>query len=388
MAFLRNKTVNLLNIHYGLHALASSAGGAFFAAYMLKAGIKPQVVLLAYALLFASRFAIRPLVLVIGKRVGLKPLIVAGSILMALQYPIVAQIKGVDVFLLTYCIVSALADVFYWTSYHAYFASLGDAEHRGHQTSLREAAVSLIGIVAPIVGAWGLANVGANITFLAAAGVQLLSVLPLIGTPPQPVLRDVDGAFKAALQGVRFFIADGLISSGLYMAWPVALFVSLSNSYGAFGGAMALAALVGAIGGLILGRFVDQGHGSRLIWPVFAILFVSILARVLAPNAAMAVLANALGAVVGLLYVPLFMTAVYNLSQRSPCPLRFQLAAEGGWDTGAVAGCLMAAGLMALGASIQTVILISLVGATINLVLVRRYYLDEDAALAAQAVEV
>ena len=48
-------------------------------------------------------------------------------------------------------------------------------------------------------------------------------------------------------------------------------------------------ALVGAIGGLILGRFVDQGHGSRLIWPVFTILVVSILARVLAPNAAMAV---------------------------------------------------------------------------------------------------
>ena len=31
MAFFRNSTVNLLNLHYGVHALAISGGGAFFA---------------------------------------------------------------------------------------------------------------------------------------------------------------------------------------------------------------------------------------------------------------------------------------------------------------------------------------------------------------------
>ena len=32
MAYLRNTTINLLNLHYGLHALATNAGGVFFGA--------------------------------------------------------------------------------------------------------------------------------------------------------------------------------------------------------------------------------------------------------------------------------------------------------------------------------------------------------------------
>jgi len=31
MAFLGNRSVNLLNLHYGMHSLAVSGGGAFFA---------------------------------------------------------------------------------------------------------------------------------------------------------------------------------------------------------------------------------------------------------------------------------------------------------------------------------------------------------------------
>jgi hypothetical protein len=45
--------------------------------------------------------------------------------------------------------------------------------------------------------------------------------------------------------------------------WPIALFLSLGESFTAFGGALALAALVGAVAGLLLGRHIDAGHGGR-----------------------------------------------------------------------------------------------------------------------------
>ena len=38
MAFFRNSTVNLLNLHYGIHALALSGGGAFWGVFLLRAG--------------------------------------------------------------------------------------------------------------------------------------------------------------------------------------------------------------------------------------------------------------------------------------------------------------------------------------------------------------
>ena len=62
MAFFRNRIVNLLNLHYGIHAIAMSGGGAFFAIYLLRSGVPIPGVLSSLALILLGRFAIRPLV--------------------------------------------------------------------------------------------------------------------------------------------------------------------------------------------------------------------------------------------------------------------------------------------------------------------------------------
>ena len=94
MAFFRNTTVNLLNLHYSVHALAISGGGAFFAVFLLKAGVPVPGVLLAMAAILIGRFAIRPAVLPLGRRYGLKPLVIAGTIVTALQYPLLAEVQA------------------------------------------------------------------------------------------------------------------------------------------------------------------------------------------------------------------------------------------------------------------------------------------------------
>ena len=50
MAYLRSRVVNLLNLHYGIQALATNAGGVFVIVYLLKAGVSVPVVLSAWAL--------------------------------------------------------------------------------------------------------------------------------------------------------------------------------------------------------------------------------------------------------------------------------------------------------------------------------------------------
>ncbi len=77
---------------------------------------------------------------------------------------------------------------------------------------------------------------------------------------------------------------------------------------------------------------------------------------------------------VGCLYIPTMMTAVYNLAKRSPCVLRFHFMAEGAWDLGGAGGCLTAAALIGMGAPLASGLLLSLAGAAIALVLLRRYY--------------
>jgi hypothetical protein len=374
VAYLRNSTVNLLNLHYGLHSVAMNAGGIFFAVFLLKAGVSAPAVLVALAAILAGRFCIRPLVLVVGKRAGIKPLLVFGSIASALQYPLLARVHGVDVSLLELCVAGAVSDSFYWTSYHAYFASLGDEEHRGHQIGAREALASVVGILAPLVGGWALVALGPVAAFGAVGVVQVSSALPLLGTPNVAVPRRVQGAFRASLPGFLLFAADGWIQSGYVFVWQIVLFLLLGSSFTAFGGAMAAAALAGAAAGLLLGRHIDAGHGGRAVWLAFAALGGTLLLRAVVHTAALAVLANAAGALVGCLYIPTLMTAVYNLAKRSPCALRFHFMAEGAWDLGGAGGCLAAAALVGLGAPLASGLVLSLAGAAVALVALRRYY--------------
>ena len=188
MAFLRNGSVNLLNLHYAVHALALSGGGAFFAAFLLKAGV-PAPACSPLALILAGRFAIRPLVLAPARRWGLKPLVVAGTMLSGLQYPLLAEVHGVGWQLLLLCAVASLADTVYWTSYHAYFASLGDAQHRGHQLGAREAIAAIVGIVGPLLAGWALTNFGPRVAFDATALTVLLAALPIFGIRNVPVVK-------------------------------------------------------------------------------------------------------------------------------------------------------------------------------------------------------
>ena len=192
----------------------------------------------------------------------------------------------------------------------------------------------------------------------------------------QPVEIRQRLAAHAAWRGVLLFGADGWICAGYLFVWQIVLFRSLGESFTALGGAMAIAALAGAVAGMILGRNIDAGHGGKAVWLAFAALALTTLARATSVGPAMAIIANALGALVYCLYVPTMMTAVYNEAKQSPCSLRFHVATEGAWDTGCASGCFVAAGLIALGVPLSFAILLSLGGALSTLVLLRRYYAE------------
>ena len=380
MAYLKNAAVNLLNLHYGLNALALYGAGAFFVVFLLKAGVSVPLAFSAIALILAGRFLIRPVVLILAPRYGLRPLVAFGTIFGGVQYLFLAEVHGADRMLLGFCISGAIADAFYWTCYHAYFARVGDTEHRGHQIGAREALAAIAGIVGPLFVAWTLTTFGPRVAFGSAAAIQVLAALPFLGTPDVAVAREAPGAFRSAIPGILLFAADGWIAAGYYFAWQIALFVSLGERYSAFGGALALAALAGAVAGLVLGKQIDAGHGGRAVWLMFAsVAAVTLLKAISTGSVVLAVTANALGAVVGCLYIPTLMTAVYNQAKRSPCTLRYHLATEGGWDAGGAMGCLACAGIVAAGLPIAAAILLSLMGAMLSLVILRQHYHDATA---------
>ncbi len=128
------------------------------------------------------------------------------------------------------------------------------------------------------------------------------------------------------------FVGDGFVAAGYFVVWQMALFLALGENYLAYGGALAVAALVGSAGGLVLGRWIDAGEGGRAAWYSVGLLVAVIAMRAgVLHSPALAVVANALGALVGCLYIPTLMTAVYNQAKRSPacCVSRSRRKAAG-----------------------------------------------------------
>lgn len=375
MAFFRNEAINRLNLHTSVQTFAQAGGGVFFFVFLLTVGVPAHWALAAEAGVVAGRFVLRPLILPLARRLGLKPLLVVGALAMALQYPLLAEVSGVGGQLAVLAATRCLAEVVYWVSYNAYFASVGDPEHRGHQISAREAAVAAVGVVAPIVGAWALVTAGPRWMFGGMALVQVLSVLPLLGAPNVPVRPEASGVLRAARLTMALNALDGWIDSFFFYVWQIVLFVTLAESFSAYGGAMALAALAGAAFGLLLGRHVDLGGGRRAALIAYTAMGLVVLARwAAAGDPALAVVANAAGPIGIALLAPAVGVANSNLVKASPCSLRATIANEGAWDAGCFFACLTAAGIAAAGAPLGPAILLALPAIAVTYVLLRRYY--------------
>ena len=356
-----NRAINRAILHSAAQMLAQGAGGTFVFVFLLRAGLSISFVLCTIAGMTAGRFVLRAAVLPVARGIGLRQTLILGTIGEAAIFPLLPLIDGPGVMLGVAIVVSALGSVFYWTSYHAYFAALGDAEHRGHQVGLRDIVTALIGVIAPLLGGWALVSTGPSIAFAGVAAVQAASALPLIGAPDVPIAAEVHNGRRERWFAATLFAADGWFGAFFHYLWQIALFVSLDQRFSAFGGAAAVAAILGGFGSLGLGRWIDLGHGRRSVNLAYAAVGGAAAFKAASlPSPALSVLANAIGVFAAALLIPALMTRAYNLAKGSPCPLRFHIATEAGWDVGCASGCLVAAGVIHLGLSFSGPLLLAL----------------------------
>jgi MFS family permease len=351
MSFFGNDAINRVNLQGGIASLAHGVGQLFLLVFLIRQGLSPATAFLVQAAIVTLRFALRPLILPLAVRFGLKPLLIAGVVAIAVQLPILAEVRGLDGALVAFALTGALGEVLYYVPRNAYFAAAGDVEHRGKQVAVAQALEALGAVAAPLLGAWGLIAAGPRWTFALAALAQVLSAVPLIGAPNIAVAREAPGAWKAARPAAVIIALDGWFDAGFIYIWQVSLFLTLGQSYAAYGGWMAAAGLVGAVCGLVMGHHVDLGHGRRSVLIAYGVAASIATFRAASLGSPwLAGVANAMGGMVFPLLVPPLGTVTHNLAKASPCPLRNKIASEGGWDVGCFGVCLAAAALAQAGA--------------------------------------
>ena len=363
MAFFKNRNFNLIYVHGALQAIVMYGGEAFEFVYLLKTGIAPWIVLLVIGLMFGSRIVFRGGVLPLAKRFGLRNALVFGILLEAITYPILSQVTGLGPLLFIHITTVAISSSFYWTSYHAYVSLIGDSEHRGTQSSAMEFIGMVMGIIAPIMTGTLLTYFNPLVAFAIVGLIMAASAIPLLYTPNIAVSPDAIVPIETRRMARRIMFADGLRAGSFHFTWLIALFITLGSSFAAFGGAMSLAGLAGAVMGLMTGKLVDLGKGKQALQIAFMVLAVAILARAFGYAAVWsAVAANVIAVIIWPIYATATNSRIYDLARQSPCPLRYHIVAEGGWDVGTAIGCLVSAILIYFGFSYFVPLLVALFG--------------------------
>ena len=249
MGIFVNRRFNLIYVHASLQAFAFYGGESFAFIYLLKAGIPVPLVLFSIGAMFGSRLLFRMAVLPLAKRTGLRNALVIGIVMEGLTYPILSQITGPGPLLAAYLAMWAISSSIYWTTYHAYVVLIGDGKNRGAQVSATEFAGTVVGIVAPIATGLLLTVFPPIVAFSAAGLAMACSALPLLFLPNIAVAPEAAIPVEARRQGRLLMFADGLRAGAIHFTWYIALFVTLDSSFAAFGGALSLTGLVGAVAG-------------------------------------------------------------------------------------------------------------------------------------------
>ncbi|WP_435417381.1 MFS transporter [Parerythrobacter aurantius] len=380
MTWFSNKALNRVYLHSAIQTFAETSGGAFLLVFLLKAGVPLPYVLCSLAAVNFGRYLLRPLVLPLARRIGLRNTLVCGTLLDSGSYWLVPCVDDLDWLLYVWIVVGAVGSVTYWTSYHAYVASTGNNEARGSQASVIEALAGLVSVIAPAMMTLLLVFSGPKLAFMTVALVQMAAALPLVGLPARPI-EDAKPEPRILREGTLFFFVDGWAVALGYYLWSIALFVTLGEEFSTYGGTMVLAGIAGAAVSLCVGRMIDIGHGGRVAVLAYGAATLVVLGKTLAVGTPwMAMTMTAVAAMVAAVQVPVVMARLYNLAQDSGCTLRFNMATEGGWDLGSVTASLFAAALIAAGFSAQSVIWLAAPALLATGWMLRRSY-DRDAGI-------
>ena len=375
MKFFSNSAINRVYLHSGLQSLAYNSGGVFIFVYLLKAGFQSFQALAVLAAVLVLRLLLRLALRPVIMRIGLRNGIILGTSIEAFAFLLLGHVNEPGSLLLVYILISSLGTTFYWTCYHASVAKLGDEEHRGSQVSAREAIFAITGIVGPILGGVMLTLFGPVYAFAVTALINCAGIIPLLGVPRLDIEPETMLPRNIMLFAFGLAFSDGMVAAAVNMIWRIVLFQTLGESFQAYGGALAVAGIFGALMGLGVGRMIDLGHHKRSVQIGLAIMTATILATAFGYQTAWsAIAANMIGAVAGPLYMSAIMTPFYNVGKASPCTLRFNTAGENGFDSGAALGCILAALFLWAGFQPFWPILIGLAGIIGEFFILRRHH--------------
>jgi len=343
MAFLKNKDINLLNIHTGLNRFSTTIVLMFGALYFLEQGLSYQTIFLVWIIIFLIRLFFRPISLKLSQKIGLKRAVIFGVFFYSGVFPILTQINGMNLWLYIFIVYWAFADIFYWLPYHSYYAAMGESENRGKHIGIREAFTMTLGAIAPLTGGLLIDNFGFWALYAMSMIIILMGSIPLFFLPcidPGEKMTYKKALKELDKRGFWLLLGEGTLYYSHVFIWTIVLY-TLVNNFTTFGWLLSFEIFLNAILFLFLGHYIDKGKGEKITLIATILIAIVITGRALFAYSIPSILVfEVLFALSLCFYSSSLAAGFYNLSKKSHNTLWFHFFGEIGWDIGAITALL------------------------------------------------
>jgi len=260
------RLVYLMNAIYGL---AGSFIGIFIPIYLLTKELKVENVFTFYLVYSVAVCVLFFATYRLVRWIGLRKAALLGYIFLFLYFFLLYNMEryGVPIYILG--LVSAVQISLYWFPLHMWLATTSRAEALGGDLSKFFASSKIIGLLAPLIGAFIVFHFGYKALFVFSSLVYLVSTIPLYYLPELPFNEAFSiGKFVALVKEYPHYaiaeIFENIREDAEGIIWPVFIYLSFKNIL-AIGWLGTLESVGGILFIYLVGKYTDTIEKRTLL---------------------------------------------------------------------------------------------------------------------------
>lgn len=270
--FLKNRELSEFYLSIFAKGLARGSILIFVPIYLLQLGYSLRQVALLYIVNFIIFLVISPVGMWCNSRFGIKKTMAAGDVILIGYLAVIILLSQFRELLFLSAILYGFASGLYFSAYHIEFTRAKDRKREGEELSIGKVLIIASQALAPLLGAVLITLGSYQLNFIVAAGIILLSLVPLFRSADfrtKPFvfnlrrLQSADSKRKAVT-----YAAFGILQLGNDIFWPLFIYTVLRNVL-ELGALVSISTVITIFGVLWYGRRVDSNmkQGMKIsIW--------------------------------------------------------------------------------------------------------------------------
>jgi len=325
-------------MNLAIRSFALSMGGIFIPIYLYNLGFNINLILIYYIITFSSFGFFSLSIPKLGKRIGLKHLIMLSIPFHILFIFLLYILNGVNVSLLSFIsFIEGVGAALYWTPLHSLFAKFSQKKKANKQVSYIFSLPGMVSIIGPIVGAFIIFNFGFKVLLIVISLFLFISLIPLFYSEDLKPQNGFSLSLIFCKEHRKFFFGffmNGILYITHAVMWPLFVFFMLKDivSIGIIGTIIAIAIVFFP---LILARLSLKINlkGLYKIGGIISFLVFGLLKYVSTANH-IYLASFMIGTVLIMIEMPFYTMAVKSAAKKNP--LEFMIFRESALSIGRV----------------------------------------------------